>query len=136
MLLILTMISGIRERKVSKKKYKEACEKDASLPSYDNEPAVQSWETKMKRLLSRKLKASRPPNEEIPQPIPLEFLNDPTKEEARAWLNRADKKIRTLGEIPSLEESLALVEEAYAERVEARIKKWCLFFTRLKGIAR
>ncbi|HEY9510189.1 MAG TPA: toxin-antitoxin system YwqK family antitoxin [Verrucomicrobiae bacterium] len=114
---LVTSVFWIRGRRVSKKKYKEACIEDPSLPRYDNEPAEQSWETKMKRLQSRRRKNTLPTKSEIPQAIAPELLHDPTKKEARAWLNGTNQKIRTLGEISSQEESLALVDEAYSEKV-------------------
>lgn len=115
---LVTSVFWIRGRRVSKKKYKEACAEDSSLPRYDNEPVVQWWEEKMKGLQSRKRKAAPPVDEDISKLIEPAFFNDPTKEEARAWLHGANQKIRTLGEISSAEESLALVDEAYSEKVE------------------
>jgi hypothetical protein len=110
----------LRGRKVSRKKYLEACKADPTLPNYENEPKVKSWETKMKKLAQRKGSTPAHPESTTATDCLLEeFLNDPTKREARGWLMEAvESETRTLGEIPSWRESLALVEEAHAEGVE------------------
>ncbi len=110
----------LRGRKVSRKKYLEACKADPSLPNYENEPKVVSWETKMKRLATKKQRPTTEPPAVVASPNRLleKFLTDPTRREARGWLmEAAGSEARNLGEIPSWKESLALVEEAYAESV-------------------
>jgi hypothetical protein len=116
---LVTQVFWLRGRKVSRKKYLEACKTDPSLPNYENEPKVESWETKMKRLVKRGKPAPEPPRISTSAAGLLEeFLADPTRREALDWLQEvAESETRSLGEIPSWKESLALVEEAYAENV-------------------
>ena len=116
---LVTDLFWIRGRKVSRKKYLEACKTDPSLPRYDNEPKVQTWEQEMEHVA--KPEKRRPPNPGLVEAALRrlqEFLADPTRCEARKWLKETGRgKIRTLGEIPDLAESLALIEEAYGAGV-------------------
>lgn len=116
---LVTEVFWIRGRKVSRKKYLEACKTDSSLPRYDDEPKVQTWEQKMARLSkSKKKRPANPRLEEAALRLLQELLSDPTRCEARKWLGETGQgKIRTLGEIPDLAESLALIEEAYGAGV-------------------
>ena len=113
----VTSVFYIRNRKVSKKKYVEACKTDPALPRYD-EPEAKSWETKMKQELRQKTKAKRPaPNgneRELHEKVLKRLLDNPAKAEARDWLRASSlKSLRTLGELENTEDSLALVNEIY-----------------------
>ncbi|HVM60651.1 MAG TPA: toxin-antitoxin system YwqK family antitoxin [Verrucomicrobiae bacterium] len=113
---LVTEVFWIRGRQVSRKRYLAVCETDSSLPRYDNEPRVETWEQEMKRLAKpRKRRATNPKLAEASARHLQELLADPATCEAREWLKVAPHgKTRTLGEIPNPDESLALVEEAYS----------------------
>ncbi len=88
-------ISG---RKVSRKKYFEACEKDDSLPKYDPNDAPPTW-------------ADLYPEMPIEAPN-VSLAQYPDAREAVGWLKESSTDaLRTLGELPSAEESIRLVEE-------------------------
>ncbi len=114
----VTEIFYIRGRKVSRKKYLEACKTDSTLPHYENEPKVESWESKMKRQQRVRKKPAATHIVETGKRLLDKFVSDATKCEAKKWLESAPKGItRTLGELPDLQESLALVDDAYSEGV-------------------
>jgi len=112
---LVTQLFWIRGRKVSKKKYLEASKEDPSLPRYENEPKIQTWEQKMKRLSKKATKPDRNMKAEEATKASLQkMLADPNLCEARQWL--ADKSAvqsRTLGELPDQTESMALIDDAY-----------------------
>ena len=105
----------IRNRKVSKKKYLEACKSDSTLPHYDEkEPAA--WEAKMKREARLKKKPERPNSGErkLHEKVMKRLLDNPAKAEARSWLQASSSKsLHTLGEMENTEDSVALVNEIY-----------------------
>lgn len=108
----------IRGRQVSRKRYFEACQSDPSLSNYADEPKVKARGSKISRV---KWASKRKPSQEAflaNQRFVEQCLADKTRQEACAWLSEVAKsQTRTLGELPSWKESVALVEEAYQEEV-------------------
>ena len=98
----------IKGRQVSKRKYFEACKSDPALPRYDSgdilKPAL--------RRTRRKAVAHPIPAEE--DPAVGEWLADPQTKEALQWLKEGPTLDRTLGELPTREASVKLVEKLYA----------------------
>lgn len=91
------IVSG---KRVSAKKYLEACSKDPSLPRYEDDGARPVLE----------LETPSPPK----PPAPLSLADYPDAQEAVAWLQAStDDAPRNIGECPPGEESLKVLREFY-----------------------
>jgi hypothetical protein len=99
----------IMDKKVSKKKYLEACRSDPSLPRYeDNEP-----EPEEPKIVGKYLKRETPISDwdrERHDEFINKFLRKPNRGEARQWL--AGDENRWIGEM-SHEDSVEFIEEGY-----------------------
>jgi hypothetical protein len=99
----------IRNQKVSKKKYLEACKKDPTLPRYeDNEPEREEPEI-IGKYVKREIPISDWDRERHNEFI-NKFLRKPNRGEARQWL--AGDENRWIGEL-SHEDSVEFVEGGY-----------------------
>jgi antitoxin component YwqK of YwqJK toxin-antitoxin module len=99
----------VKGRKVSKKKYDEACETDLTLPRYKDDD-LESEPT----MMSPKYKKRETPVSELERQQHNDFINkflkQPNRGEARQWL--AGDENRNIGEMAP-EESREYVEEGY-----------------------
>jgi hypothetical protein len=97
----------IRNRRVSKKKYLEACRSDLTLPRYDEGASETEPPKSIAKYVKREASEAegRRHNEFINK-----FLKQPNHSEARQWL--ADDEIRNIGEMTP-EESREYISEGY-----------------------
>jgi hypothetical protein len=97
----------IMDKKVSKKKYDEACKSDPTLPRYeDDEPKLKSQVRDSKRIRAQVSEIERKDHDEFIQ----KFRADPSQAEARQWL--ASDGNRNIGEMTP-EGSREFIEEGY-----------------------
>jgi antitoxin component YwqK of YwqJK toxin-antitoxin module len=96
---------SINDKKVSKKRYFEACQKDPKLPRYDWEPPVPR--PKVFRAKRRKEPVK------VSDDLPLSLLAGSDVREALTWLTEAREPSRSLGEGTTQGNSLKLVKKLY-----------------------
>lgn len=99
----------IRNKKVSRNKYMEACKTDPTLPRYGDEGSEAEEDEFVGTYQKRDMPVSDSEREQHNQFI-QKFLTQPDRGEARLWL-RGDEK-RYIGEMTH-EDSLEFVEEVY-----------------------
>ncbi len=99
----------IRGRRVSKKKYLEACQNDPSLPRYDDISKAEPPKRKPKKATPAPAKGSV-----VESPLIQRMLSAPETKEVLGWLKSGQSGMRTLGELPDQESSIELAEEVYA----------------------
>ena len=114
----------IKNRKVSKKKYQEACEKDSTLPRYDDDKALKrmrassSWFFKEERQTQP---ATPPLKKDDDAKVKADefcqrLLNGPGVREALSWLEEHDDPLfRSVGEATDQEESIKFVKKLYRQ---------------------
>jgi hypothetical protein len=98
----------INGKKVSKKRYLEACAKDPKLPRYEGELPLARPKFPRAR---RPKKPTEPVN--ISDDLPLQLLGGPAVREALAWLEESREPSRSLGEAASQGNSIKLVKKLY-----------------------
>lgn len=95
-------IFWIKNRKVSKKRYFEACKTDPNLPRYEDPPA---------QAPSHVPPTTCPPADM--DDLPKSILSSGNALEALAWLKEPSVPERSLGEATTQEDSIELVESLY-----------------------
>jgi antitoxin component YwqK of YwqJK toxin-antitoxin module len=98
----------IENNKVSKKRYREACETDATLPRYEEESTPRPTKA-TKRRVPKALRLSPAQLDEVP----LNLLQGQSVREALSWLSETKQPSRTLGEAMSPDDSLSFIKELY-----------------------
>jgi hypothetical protein len=102
----------IKNQKVSKKKYLEACAQDPSLPRYEDDDLRSTLKLPSTKYRLRKTPVSDAERSKHDEFI-TKFRANPNQAEARQWLATGPAgAIRTLGEM-DLDGSLEVVEEGY-----------------------
>lgn len=98
----------IRNQQVSKRKYRDACQKDPSLPRYEDE-------ARLKPTTRTRPKPDKSPTKEGAEDsfLPEQLLAEAGGREVLEWLQEG-AAARTLGELPTREGSIALAKEIYA----------------------
>jgi len=99
----------INDKKVSKKRYLEACAKDLKLPRYEGEPPLARPEF----LRAKRSKKNREPIK-VSDDLPLQLLRGSNVREALAWLEESREPSRSLGEATSQGNSIKLVKKLYS----------------------
>jgi len=103
----------LEDKKVSKKRYFEACKKDPRLPNYEGEPPVRRWRPP-KSWFPKRSKQERPvATAEQVDAFAKALLEGPHVREALSWLQETSAPSRSLGEATDQEESLRLVTKLY-----------------------
>jgi len=98
----------LEDEKVSKKRYREACARDPSLPLY--EPIKKS---KFMRDAAKPSRKARSVNSVPPEDTVAKLLDGAQVREAMSWLMETRQPSRSLGEATGQDESLRLVKKLY-----------------------
>ena len=99
----------LENKKVSKKRYLEACKQDPSLPRYEDDPRSGAKKAARKKVGKPPGQSGQPLDE-----LPLKLLQGPRVREALAWLQESRQPSRSLGEATGQDESIRLVKELYS----------------------
>jgi len=101
-------IYWLDDKKVSRKRYMEACKRNPELPRYEPERSARKPRSKEK--------APEQPAREMTSSdeIELQLLAGPAVREALAWLQETRQPSRSLGEATGQDESIRLVKKLYA----------------------
>jgi hypothetical protein len=99
----------IEDKKLSKKRYLEACQKDPKLPRYETESPV-------RRPTIPRARHPKKPAEpvKVSDELHLRLLNGPAVREALRWLEESREPSRSLGEATTQGESLRLVKKLHS----------------------
>jgi MORN repeat variant len=97
----------IRDEKVSRKRYVEACRQDPTLPTYADAPP------KPKKAPGSKKRPPRADAGKTVDKLARELLEGPSVREALTWLTETKHPSRSLGETTSQEASSRLVKKIY-----------------------
>jgi hypothetical protein len=97
----------LKNEKVSRRRYIEACREDPSLPTYED------VSSKSKRRVSSKKRPFTADEGKAIDELATKLVAGPKVREASAWLKESRRPSRSLGEARGQEESLRLVNKIY-----------------------
>lgn len=108
---LMAITYWLDDKKVSRKRYVEACKTNKSLPHYEDDRKLgQTWLQYME-----KLGGNKPTNPQAAMnELPLKLLQGPRAREAKSWLKERRQPSRTLGEATGQDESIRLVDKLYS----------------------
>jgi hypothetical protein len=108
---LLEVSYWLKNKKVSRKRYLEACQQDPNLPRYEDQPAPR----KRRERATRAPKSPSPAERELiaTDQLPIKLLQKPGAREALSWLEETREPPRSLGEATSQDDSIRLVKKLY-----------------------
>jgi len=101
----------LENRKVSKKRYLEACQQNPSLPRYEDEQPSKRKRSPKKRVAE--VETSSVLTAQELDDLPLGLLQGTRVKEALSWLEETREPSRSLGEATDQDESIRLVKKLY-----------------------
>jgi hypothetical protein len=101
----------LENEKVSKKRYREACEENPRLPRYDDEPRPSKKKSVKEKTRDTVMPATTAKEYEE---LAARLLKGSRVREALSWLEESQKPSRSLGEATGQSASLQLVRKLYA----------------------
>jgi antitoxin component YwqK of YwqJK toxin-antitoxin module len=98
------------DKKVSRKRYLEACKENPALPRYEDDRKLgKTWQEKIKKPVLSKPETAQAVSDELP----LQLLRGSHVREALAWLEETRQPSRSVGEAIEQEESIRLIKKLY-----------------------
>lgn len=108
---LIGIVYWLENKKVTEKRYREACKHHRNLPQYDDD-RKQLGPTWLQKMGRAGIERPQQPIQNVDE-LPLKLLQGPRVREALAWLEESNQLSRSLGEATERDESIVFVKKLY-----------------------